>query len=150
MPSGKLDAQKILGYRNRSRLAGSVNTMVCVCVCVCVRARARAKSLQSCPTLCNPMDCSPPGSSVHRILQTTGGGCHALLQTIFLTQGSNLHLLCLLNYQAGNFPKGSCEDYHETGLWLFFSELSHRFRVTSQSPWQPSNQKLLMTWIEEK
>ena len=24
---------------------------------------------QSCPTLCNPMDCSPPGSSVHGILQ---------------------------------------------------------------------------------
>ena len=24
---------------------------------------------QSCPTLCNPMDCSPPGSSVHVILQ---------------------------------------------------------------------------------
>ena len=32
-------------------------------VCVC------AKSLQSCLNLCNPMDCSPPGSSVHRILQ---------------------------------------------------------------------------------
>ena len=28
-----------------------------------------AKSLQSCPTLCNLMDCSPPGSSVHGILQ---------------------------------------------------------------------------------
>ena len=28
-----------------------------------------AKSLQSCPTLCDPMDCSPPGSSVHGILQ---------------------------------------------------------------------------------
>ena len=27
------------------------------------------KSLQSCPTLCDPIDCSPPGSSVHRILQ---------------------------------------------------------------------------------
>ena len=26
-------------------------------------------SLQSCPTLCDPMDCSPPGSSVHGILQ---------------------------------------------------------------------------------
>ena len=24
---------------------------------------------QSCPTLCNPMDCSPPGSSVHGVLQ---------------------------------------------------------------------------------
>ena len=27
------------------------------------------KSLQSCQTLCDPMDCSPPGSSVHGILQ---------------------------------------------------------------------------------
>ena len=27
-----------------------------------------AKSLQLCPTLCDPMDSSPPGSSVHRIL----------------------------------------------------------------------------------
>ena len=32
-------------------------------VCVC------AKSLQPCLTLSNPMDCSPPGSSVHGILQ---------------------------------------------------------------------------------
>ena len=28
-----------------------------------------AQSLQSCPTLCDPKDCSPPGSSVHGILQ---------------------------------------------------------------------------------
>ena len=28
-----------------------------------------AKSLQSCLTLCDPMDCNPPGSSVHAILQ---------------------------------------------------------------------------------
>ena len=27
------------------------------------------KSLQSCPNLCDPMDCNPPGSSVHGILQ---------------------------------------------------------------------------------
>ena len=26
---------------------------------------------QSCPTLCNPIDCSPPGSSVHGILQAS-------------------------------------------------------------------------------
>ena len=29
----------------------------------------RAKSLQSCLTLCGPMNCIPPGSSVHGILQ---------------------------------------------------------------------------------
>ena len=39
---------------------------LCVCVCVC----AHTKSLQSCLTLCDPMDCSPPGCSVHGILQT--------------------------------------------------------------------------------
>ena len=32
-------------------------------------AAAAAKSLQSCPTLCDPIDGSPPGSPVHRILQ---------------------------------------------------------------------------------
>ena len=31
--------------------------------------RAWAKSLQLCPTVCDPVDCSPPGSSVHGILQ---------------------------------------------------------------------------------
>ena len=32
-------------------------------------AAAAAKSIQSCPTLCDPMDSSLPGSSIHRILQ---------------------------------------------------------------------------------
>ena len=32
-------------------------------------SRGHAKSLQSCPTLCDPTDCSPPGSSAHRIFQ---------------------------------------------------------------------------------
>ena len=32
-------------------------------------ATATAKSLQSCPTLCDPVDCSLPGSSVHGIFQ---------------------------------------------------------------------------------
>ena len=39
----------------------------CVCVCVCVCACMLFSQL--CPTLCDPMDCSPPGSSVHAILQ---------------------------------------------------------------------------------
>ena len=48
------------------------------------------KSLQSCPTLCNPRDCSLPVSSVHGILQasTLEWGCHFLLQGIFPTQES--------------------------------------------------------------
>ena len=50
---------------------------------------------QSCPTLCDRMDCSPPGFSVHGILQenNTGVDNHSLLQGIFPTQGSSLGLL---------------------------------------------------------
>ena len=36
---------------------------------VVAAAAAAAKSLQSCPTLCNPIDGSPPGSPVPGILQ---------------------------------------------------------------------------------
>ena len=39
---------------------------------------AAAKSLQNCPTLCDPMDCSPPGSSVHGILQARILECVAM------------------------------------------------------------------------
>ena len=54
-------------------------------------AAAAAKSLQSCLTLCDPIDDSLPGSAVPGILQAsnTGVGCHFLLQGIFLTQESN-------------------------------------------------------------
>ena len=45
----------------------------------------------SCVTLCDLMDCSPPGSSVHGDCpgKNTRVGCHAILQGIFPTQGSN-------------------------------------------------------------
>ena len=56
--------------------------------CVCLVA-------QLCPTLCNPKDCSLPSSSVHGDSpgKNTGVDCHALLQGIFPTQGSNAGLL---------------------------------------------------------
>ena len=57
-----------------------------------VTVSLHAKELQSCPNLCDPIDCRLPGSSVHSDFpgKNTGVDCHALLQRIFLTQGSNL------------------------------------------------------------
>ena len=71
----------------------------------CENALAAAKSLQSCLTLCNPVDCSLPGSSVHGILQARLLEWVAipLLQGIFPTQGSN-PCLCLLHWQTGSLP----------------------------------------------
>ena len=44
-------------------LSGLDGVLYIMCVCML------AKSFHSCLTLCDPMDCSPPGSSVHGILQ---------------------------------------------------------------------------------
>ena len=58
-----------------------------LCVSLCVLSLVA----QSCLTLCDPVDCSPPGFPVHgdSPYKNTGVGCHALLQGIFLTQGLN-------------------------------------------------------------
>ena len=52
------------------------------------------KVAQSCPALCNPMDCGLSGSSVawDSPGKKTGSRCHALLQGIFMTQGPKLGL----------------------------------------------------------
>ena len=66
---------------------------------------------KSCLTLLQPhgLYCSPSGPSVHGISQAkkkakTGMGCHFLLQSIFLTQGSNPRLLYLLHWQVISLP----------------------------------------------
>ena len=79
---------------NHLQLCGSPMTkdfLVHTCVCV------HAQSLQSCLTLCDPVNCSLPGSSVHVTLQARILEWVAVLQGIFPTQGFILHLLRLLH-----------------------------------------------------
>ena len=66
---------------------GQVIKEITQCVC--------ASAAQLHLTLCDPTDCSLPGSSVHGILQAriTRVGCRFLLQKFFPTQGSNPDLL---------------------------------------------------------
>ena len=56
--------------------------------------------------LCNPMDHSLPGFSVHGILQARilEWDCHALLQGILPTERSDTRLLCLLRWQVDSLP----------------------------------------------
>ena len=55
-----------------------------------------AKSLQSCPTLCDPIDGSPPGSPVPGILQarTLEWGCHFFLQCMKVKSESKVAQSC--------------------------------------------------------
>ena len=73
---------------------------------------------QLCPTLCNPVDCSPPGSPVHGDSpdENTGVGCHALLQGISLTQRGNLCLLCLQHWQVGSLTTSATWEASKVGI----------------------------------
>ena len=64
-----------------------------------------AKLVQLCPTLCDPMDCSPPGSPVHGILQARMLEWVAMPPPgVFSIQGLNPRLLHLLHWQACSLP----------------------------------------------
>ena len=81
---------------------------------------------QSCLTLCDPMVCSPPGSSVPGDSpdKNTRVGCHALLQGIFPTQDLNPGLphcrwiLYLRNHQEISYPLSHSFDSHCFGSSL--------------------------------
>ena len=78
----------MLTHPSEPEMNPNLNMLYDLCVCVHLVT-------QSCPTLCNPVDCSLLGSSVHgdSPSRNIGVGCHALLQGIFPTQGSNPGLL---------------------------------------------------------
>ena len=94
-----------------------------------------AKLLQSCPTLCNPMHCSPPGSSVHGILQAK------LLEWVAMPFCSGFspprdwtHTSCLLQWQALSLPPGKPD-----GLSGNSTEMDFNFLLQGIFPTQGSN-----------
>ena len=89
---------------------------------------------QSCPTLWDSMDCSPPSSSVHRDSpgKNTGVGCHAFLQGSFPTQGLNPGIPHCRRY----LPSESPEKPKNTGV-------GNLFLLQGIFPTQESNQGVL-------
>ena len=83
-----------------------------------------AQLLQLCPTLCDLMVCSLPGSSDHGILQARiiGVVCHVLLQGIFLTQGSNL---CRLHCRQILYSWATRKTHNVIYIKLIISHLSN-------------------------
>ena len=90
---------------------------------ICVHA----PSLQSCPTLCNPMDCSPPDSPD----KNTRVDCHSLLQGIFPTQVSNSSLLhcrwILYRRATGEGPHSIQMGSYNMALCIWLLSLSSVF-----------------------
>ena len=109
-----------------------LNTLLFVIMCI---------NAQSCPTLCNTVDCSPPGSSVGEFPgKNTEVGSHSLLQGIFPTQG--------LNWGVGGGPSFLCDAFPHT-VWRFYQIPPHRLypcrvtwvQLTHCGSWSPALQQ---------
>ena len=89
---------------------------------------------QSCPTLCDPVNCSPTGSSVHGDSpgKNSGVGSRSLLQRIFLTQGSSPSLLqegFLPSEPPWEAPEEGSEGKLLSGAQLFAVPLATAYQV---------------------
>ena len=73
-------------------------------------AAAAAKSLQSCPTLCDPMDSNPPGCSVHRILQAR------TLEWVAISFPIGIYYVHTKGFPGGSVGKESACNAGDTGL----------------------------------
>ena len=98
---------------------------------------------QSCPTLCDHMNLSPPGSCVHGSLQVriTGVGSHSLLQGIFPTQGSNpglLHCRRIL-YHLGHQGKPGVKATEKENLYTLVVVFCQRFSSPLKKLWFRAN-----------
>ena len=89
-----------------TQLCGHTQPLNCTLQWVCAHVLSHFSHIRLFVTL---MGCSPPGSSVHRILQARIPEWVAMLslQGIFPTQELNPRLLCLLHWQVGSLPLAS-------------------------------------------
>ena len=99
-----------------------------------------------CPTLCDSMNYSPPGSSVHGDSpgKNTGVGCHFLLQGICLTQRSNLYLL---HWQADSLPPSHLGSPFFPLYSILFKTKWGRDMLRFSS-WNYQKIQTLLWWIE--
>ena len=120
----------------------SIEECVCVCVCVCV-----CEVVQLCPTLCDPMDCSLPGSSINGIFQARilEWVDISFIQEIFPTQGLKPGLpncrqtLYRLSHQGSSANQlkmsGPREEYNGKLLGFHFHRMYSRLNTGEASSW---------------
>ena len=79
----------------------------------CMKVKSESEVTQSCPTLSDPMDCSPPGSSIHEIFQASVLKWDAIAFSDALFQRSFISWL-IYSVSETIIPK------HECLVWFFF------------------------------
>jgi len=96
----------------------------------CMKVKSESEVTQSCPTLCNPTDCSPPGSSAHGIFQARvlEWGAIAFSNSIVDSRPKGFHCHTILRNPVLNeivvFPHRLSQNFSVlmcmTNLWEYY------------------------------
>ena len=86
-----------------------VRLVLLPCYCFGMHACMHAKSLQSCPTLCDAMDSSPPGCPWDSLGKNTGVGCHFLLPCLVIVKSWKDRPV---THQTGRIYWACCKQYN--------------------------------------
>ena len=101
----------------------------------CMKVKSESEVAQSCPTLSNPMDCSPPGSSIHGIFQARRLHYCFLIASPFF-----LHSLPFLLRNCFHLPFGT-EGRSLEAEWSPFPTNKEQEAQKTFVPWSPTSFK---------
>ena len=110
-----------------------------------MKVKSESEVPQSCPTLSDPMDCSPPGSSVHGIFQARVLEWGAIAFSACVTRGLLFNITVL---DTHDLPSASCTLSHSRPLGnapVDGSTLGTA--VNAQSPWLQSAYSLMDVYL---
>ena len=80
----------------------------CLFLLQCMKVKSESEVAQSCPTLLDPMDCSPPGSSIHGIFQARVLEWGAIAFSKKMLTFTHNNRYASYNYTATILPKSHC------------------------------------------
>ena len=143
MPRGRLHATTVQNQRKKFSGVTSVSNVKFLHAWVC------AKSLQLCPTLCGPVDCSPPSSSVSGILQARILDWVAMPSSRESSRPRNrTHISCFLHWYVGSLPLVP----PRKPKFLHTLLLSHCIwaNINSPFPWCKDTPVTKMKWTRDR
>ena len=111
----------------------------CHCLLQCMKVKSESEVAQSCPTLSNPMDCSPPGPSVHGIFQARVlewgailGFINVIISPLHLV-GKRCVLLSLFIEDETKPSVSAISSYHDSDFIWFLTIFSFQSKQIKSS-----------------